>query len=837
MSKVKNVSGVGHVYFVQEELNIFYSLEDADVSDKILDAYFEANKRITVNATSIASKATLYEDGANVYEYTNISSYKFTFNPSNIDISKKYEVELDFAGIKSKRVVSLRNLYSTTEFEESFHYDGELGLIYTKKSSTFRLWSPVSEEVTLNIYNQGHPRFDNNGKAGEELTPQKTHLMTNIGKGVWEVVVNGDLAGKYYTFSMKQGTSIHEIVDPYAYSTGANGLRALVIDFSKTNPKGWKYDSRPQTIKNLTDYIIYELHIRDLTTHESWGGNKEYRGTFMGVAQSGTSFTKDGITVTTGLDHLAELGINAVHFLPIFDFGYIDETRFDDETYMNTYGFNWGYMPYNFNTPEGTFSTNPFDGYTRVKELKTMIQALHNKNIRVIMDVVYNHTGETDGSQFEKAMPGYYFRLNADGSYSNGSGTGNETASEHSMFRKYMVDSILFWAKEYNISGFRFDLMALHDVETMNQIREAVNEIDPTIILYGEPWMGGSSPLSGSDRTDKNNLYKLNNVAAFNDNTRDAIKKNWNTQNTEAQILNSIRYGISGATPMNNAWAQGDYQSFHKEPRKVINYVSAHDDETLRDYNYNFNNARGEDLIKLQKQSNAFILTSQGIPFLHAGVDFMRSKPVPDYVQATGDNRVVNKTSGNSYNLPDVVNQLNWENKIKYYEVFNFYRHLIAIRRILPNLRLSTAEEVSNKLTFENVGNNNQITYRIKGDSETPEILVIHTNSGFGNFVADKNYIRLTNNFGQADAHGISKVSSGTNVGIDKYSTVILVEDNEALFNYNPGAEPYYFGAPSTTDDNNISKNNTLWIILGIAIPIALIGVGVTVFFVLKRKK
>ena len=319
--------------------------------------------------------------------------------------------------------------------------------------------------------------------------------MTNIGKGVWEAVVEKNLEGLYYTFEVNYNGRTFEFVDPYAYSTGANGLRAQVVNFEKTNPKYWTYNTRPDNIKNMTDYIIYELHVRDLTTHKSWGGDPSLRGTFMGVAQGGTSYTKDDITISTGLDHLAELGVNAVHFLPIFDFGYVDETRLNDKDYMNQYGFNWGYMPYNFNTPEGSFSTNPFDGYTRVKELKTMIQALHFRNIRVIMDVVYNHTGETEGSQFEKSMPGYYFRQNEDGSYSNGSGTGNETASERSMFRKYMIDSITFWAKEYNISGFRFDLMGLHDVETMNEIRKAVNEIDPTIILYGEPWTGGSTPL------------------------------------------------------------------------------------------------------------------------------------------------------------------------------------------------------------------------------------------------------------------------------------------------------------------------------------------------------
>ena len=497
LSKVSVSNGVGNVYFVQEDVNIYYSISEADTSDKVLDAAFDANNKINIYATLPPTKTLVYSNGVKVQEFGAQTTYHYTITLDQFDINKQYEIELHFGNKVSARYgVSLRNLYSTTIFEDAFHYDGDLGVIYSKEKSIFRLWSPISEQANLLLYHQGHPEFDRNGKANVEKDPYERLQMTNIGKGTWEVEVNGDLAGKYYTFEVAYNNQTHEFVDPYAYSTGANGLRAQVVDFSKTNPKKWSYNSRPNTITNMTDYILYELHVRDLTTHSSWGGNPDHAGTFLGVAESGTSYTDDnGLTVTTGLDHLAELGINAVHFLPIFDFGYIDETKIDDENYMSVHGFNWGYMPYNFNTPEGSYSTNPFDGYVRVKELKEMIQALHNKNIRVVMDVVYNHTGETAGSQFEKSMPVTISDKMLMAVILMVVETGNETASERSMFRKYMVDSVKFWATEYNISGFRFDLMALHDVETMNQIRQAVNKIDPTIILYGEPWMGGDSPL------------------------------------------------------------------------------------------------------------------------------------------------------------------------------------------------------------------------------------------------------------------------------------------------------------------------------------------------------
>jgi pullulanase len=833
LSKVSVSNGVGNVYFVQEDVNIYYSISEADTSDKVLDAAFDANNKINIYATLPPTKTLVYSNGVKVQEFGAQTTYHYTITLDQFDINKQYEIELHFGNKVSARYgVSLRNLYSTTIFEDAFHYDGDLGVIYSKEKSIFRLWSPISEQANLLLYHQGHPEFDRNGKANVEKDPYERLQMTNIGKGTWEVEVNGDLAGKYYTFEVAYNNQTHEFVDPYAYSTGANGLRAQVVDFSKTNPKKWSYNSRPNTITNMTDYILYELHVRDLTTHSSWGGNPDHAGTFLGVAESGTSYTDDnGLTVTTGLDHLAELGINAVHFLPIFDFGYIDETKIDDENYMSVHGFNWGYMPYNFNTPEGSYSTNPFDGYVRVKELKEMIQALHNKNIRVVMDVVYNHTGETAGSQFEKSMPGYYFRQNADGSYSNGSGTGNETASERSMFRKYMVDSVKFWATEYNISGFRFDLMALHDVETMNQIRQAVNKIDPTIILYGEPWMGGDSPLDEKIRVDKNNMSKVSdNIASFNDNTRNAIKWDWNKGITELNVLNSIRYGIAGGVMLDYANAQDNVASFHHEPHKIINYVSAHDDETLRDFNYIKNTNDDETLELLQKQSNTFILTSQGIPFLHAGVDFMRSKPVTEADGATSDNRVVKGTSGNSYNLPDTVNQLNWENKAKYYDVYNYYRHLIAFRRIMPSLRLNSPEAIKQRLEFIDPENNKQLMYRIKGDDNTPDIVVVHTNKSFGSFTTDKDYIRITNNMAQADAHGFMKVPKGTKLSLIEFSSLILVEDN-GKFNYNPGAQPYNFSTPRSASRN-------VGLILGITIPIVVLAIaGIVVLITIKKRK
>ncbi|HPG44026.1 MAG TPA: alpha-amylase family glycosyl hydrolase, partial [Acholeplasmataceae bacterium] len=341
------------------------------------------------------------------------------------------------------------------------------------------LWAPISSAVTLNLYQTGTP-----ANYGGSDTPTQTIPMIKGDQGVYMVEVNQSLHGTYYTYSVTNGSSTYEVIDPYAKSSGVNGLRGLVVDFSQINPEGFEYNDRPDNMNSYTDAIIYELHVRDLTTHSSWNGTEANRGKYLGLIEKGTSYQG----VSTGFDHIVELGVTHVQLLPFFDYGVVDETKVGDVGYN---AFNWGYMPLNFNVLEGTYSSDPYNGLTRVIEMKQVVQAFHEENIRINMDVVYNHTGLSADSNFNLIIPGYYHRKTDTGAFSNGSGTGNETASERYMVRKFMVDSVLFWATEYNLSGFRFDLMALHDIETMELIAEELHAIDPTIMVYGEPWMGG----------------------------------------------------------------------------------------------------------------------------------------------------------------------------------------------------------------------------------------------------------------------------------------------------------------------------------------------------------
>ena len=385
-------------------------------------------------------------------------------------------------------VITYDGIYGSSAFEEAYGYDGDdLGAIAKENSTSFRLWAPIATKVTLNLYATGTPEA-----YGGIDKPKETVSMIKSIKGTLQITFPSNLHGTYYTYSVTNGSTTNEVVDPYAKSAGVNGLRGMVIDFSKINPDDFTYNTRANNISSPTDAIIYELHVRDLTSHSSWTGPEEYRGKFLGLTVEGTTY--EG--VTTGLDHIKELGVTHVQLLPIFDFGVIDEANPKKD-------FNWGYMPINFNIPEGSYSTDPYDGVSRVVELKQATTALNKNNIGVIMDVVYNHTGQSADSNFNLILPGYYYRMNDDGSFSNGSGTGNETASERYMMRKFMVDSVTFWATEYNLSGFRFDLMGLHDTETMNEIVTALKAIDENILIYGEPWTGGDTPLDKDLTADK----------------------------------------------------------------------------------------------------------------------------------------------------------------------------------------------------------------------------------------------------------------------------------------------------------------------------------------------
>lgn len=793
-------NGEVHAYFVQGEIPIGTSPDDPngpDRSNKVLYAYFSTLNKIEFQLTE-----KLTEDDITLKKDDKVLSGKFSINKNqgsitldeNVDFSKSYQLVVNFSDKTVEYLVTYDGIYDSKEFSNAFYYDGDLGALYTNDYTTFKLWAPISNEVSVCIYDTGAPStIQTNGDDEGEC-----YQLTKEEKGVWSKKIEGDLHGKYYTYKVTNGSLTHEVIDPYAVSSGVNGIRGMVTDFDRLNPDNWKM-SKPDTIKAYTDAIIYELHVRDLTTHSSWNGPDNYRGKFMGLTVNGTKH-KD---VTTGLDHLVELGITHLHLLPVFDFGVVDETKLDDPAYQKRSKgiFNWGYMPLNFNVPEGSYSTDPYNGEIRVNEFKQMVQALHDNNIRVVMDVVYNHTGLSGDSNFHLIIPGYYHRMTDTGGFSNGSGTGNEMASERLMVRKFMVDSVKLWAKEYNVDGFRFDLMALHDVETMNAISEALHEIDPTIIIYGEPWMGGSSVMDMSISAGKENIKNLNNIAAFNDDIRDGIKGSVFVESSPGFVqgnlsdINRIKYGIAGGINHDDV----NFNAWHTSPVKTVNYVSAHDNHTLYDKLIISNN-QFRDIIPMHKQANAIVLTSQGIPFLHAGVDFMRTK----------------KGNSNSYEAPDAINQLNWDLKVENIDVFNYYKGLIKLRKSHPALRMTTAQDINDNLTFLNLSDKviaYQITGYANGDN-WEKILVIHNgNNAFEKVTIPEGKWNIV----------VDLENAGTKT-VRTASKQVVLRKNETLV--------LYQGEKKVKEDDS---NLTTWLIIGaISVVIIVSTIGITTY--LKRK-
>jgi pullulanase len=799
-----------HAYLVQDDENIGITQTDLDnfkpdKRNRVLNAAFDESLNINVSLTSDALSYKVYESGVEmVSAIPNDTSFNVPM--TGVDINKSYTIEVAFSDVTRTLSISKENIYDTEAFISAYTYTGELGAIYSKNSTTFRLWAPLSESVEVNIYENNHSNYDNEGNYS--ATPDvalQTESMTRIENGAWEVVLNGDFASKYYTFNVTNDGATNEVVDPYAYSTGVNGQRGMIVDFDATDPINWVEDYRPNTILNMTDYTVYELHVRDLTTHETWEGNDDYRGKFLGLSESNTTYTEGDTTVTTGLDHIKELGVNAVQLLPIFDFGVVDETRIDDPAYD---AFNWGYMPLHFNTLEGSYSTNPYNGNTRITEFKTAVQAFHDEDIRVIMDVVYNHTGLSGDSNFNLILPGYYHRMTSTGSFSNGSGTGNETASERSMMRKFMVDSVTFLATEYNLSGFRFDLMALHDVDTMNAIRAAVDEIDPTIVLYGEPWIGGTSPLADEDAAGKSNIINLDDVGAFSDTTRNGIKGSvfeaseggWlqSQDSTDMSAFKDmVNYGITGGLD----WDGVDVDAWHQDPEKIINYVTAHDNHTLYD-KFKLSGLSRTIIPYAQQEANAIILTSQGIPFLHAGVEFLRTK----------------NNDHNSYESGDEVNQLDWSRKIDYLETFNYYKGMIELRSIYENFRMAEAEDIRENLSFYDT-DDYTIAYKITGDRA--DVIVIHVaehpNGFSGINVGDETYHILSNHY-DVDLTGRETITG--EVYVPSYTTMVLT--TSTLDEPIPLPEP--------------ENNNPIGLFIGIGSGILLLA-GAVSFMIIKKKK
>lgn len=565
----------------------------------------------------------------------------------------------------------------------------DLGLTYTPTAATFKIWSPTATAAKLNIF-----KSDLSGTAVRSITMNKGDY------GVWQITVPENLKNSYYTFQVNIGnTWSEEVVDPYAKACGTNGLRAQVIDLKETNPVGWDKDKSPNfsVANKQTDAVIYELHVRDASIHASSGIKN--KGKFLGLAELGT---KNSAGETTGLSHIKELGVTHIHLLPFYDYNSVDETK-------SAVQYNWGYDPVNYNIPEGSYSTNPSDGKVRIRELKELIKTMHSNGLRIVMDVVYNHTALTKNSNFNILVPDYYYRKRADGSFSDASSCGNETASEKAMFQKFMIESVVYWVNEYHIDGFRFDLMGIHDIQTMNMISDTLHKIKPSIVLYGEGWTSSSSPLPEDKRALKKNAAQLNGIAVFSDDMRDGIKGSvfniddrgfatGNTSNSE-----SVKFGIvaAGKHPQIN-YSKVNYskEPYTAGPAGLINYADCHDNNILWDkIELSFKSASAAERTKMHELAYAIVLTAQGASFLHAGTEFLRTKNGVE----------------NSFDKGDVVNGIDWDLKTKNIASYQFIKSLVQIRRAHPAFRMQTAQQIATNINFENNLPTGIIAYTING--------------------------------------------------------------------------------------------------------------------------
>ena len=560
-------------------------------------------------------------------------------------------------------------------------------MVYAPEATKFALWAPTADEVSLKLYAEG--------QGGE---PVRTLSMKEDDGGLWLATVEGDLNGQFYTFDVKvDGAWLGDTPGVWAKAVGVNGDRAAVIDLDDTDPQGWDKDVRPE-LKSFADIIIYEMHHRDFSIDSLSG--IVHGGKFLALTEAGTRSARGQ---KTGIDHLKELGVTHVHILPSFDYSSVDETRLDVPQY------NWGYDPKNYNVPEGSYATDPYDPEVRIREFKQMVMALHQAGIRVVMDVVYNHTAVTEGSNFERTVPGYFYRQNPDGGWANASGCGNETASEREMMRRYMVESVKYWVEEYHVDGFRFDLMGIHDLTTMRAIRKALDEIDPSIYVYGEGWAAGSPQWPADSLAMKNNIDRLAGVAAFSDEFRDSLRGPFGNDGLGAFLAGlegheaGIRFGLAGGVehPQVNDGAAHKVPKFWAlQPTQFISYVSCHDDMCLADrLKATMPDASPAVRTALHKLAETAVLTSQGVPFIFAGDEVMRDK------------------SGvhNSYNSPDSINAIRWELKAKNREVFDYVCGLIDMRRHHPAFRLGDADRVRECLEFLPVKEANVVAFRLKG--------------------------------------------------------------------------------------------------------------------------
>lgn len=677
----------------------------------------------------------VYRDGERVFEVNDKPFDKFlgksaksyiVYATEDLDLTKIYTV--DHPDFKEK----IADMGKVIELDE-FVYNGELGALYTKDATVFRVWSPVAEAVDVVLY----PTFDS-----EE---SRVLAMAQAEQGVWELRVDEDLSNQYYNYRVTINGVSAETPDPYAKGATANGKRGMIVDFAAINPDGWENHQRPEPL-NRTESVLYEMHVRDFSVDEDSGMTN--KGKYLAFTESATT-NENG--TSTGLDHLKELGVTAVHLLPVYDFQSIDETKG---------GYNWGYDPYLYNVPEGSYATDPHDGTVRINEFKQMVQTLHENDIQVVMDVVYNHTFQVGTSPFDMVVPKYYYRTKADGRYSNGSGCGNETASEKAMMRKFMIDSVVFWATEYQIDGFRFDLMALHDVETMKEIEKALKEVNPNILIYGEPWMGGATTLATSEQFKKGSQQGLS-ISVFNDDIRNAAKGD--NDGTERGYVNGmpglekeIMKGIAGTID----YAEG-IKGFTLNPGESINYVSSHDNLCLFD---KFEKSNPNDTERERELMNRLslnlVLTSFGTPFMQGGTEILRTK----------------QGVHNSYNSGDEINVIDWSRKDDYRKTYDYVKGLIEFRKAFKMMTTDDADLVRENLNFVK-SDENVIAYTITSniDGDYKKVMIIHNaNKEAFELPIDERYMMIADG-NLVNLDGLGMVSD--TVSVPAISTVILIQN------------------------------------------------------------
>ena len=585
---------------------------------------------------------------------------------------------------------------ATTEKDDNIPTTPIQEMCYTPEKTSFELWAPTAESAVVRLYN------------GDELA--EVVAMQRGDKGLWSAEVEGDKKGMYYAFQVSvDGNILKETAGIFARALDVNGNRGAIIDMRDTDPKGWSEDKRPAV--DPTEIVIYEMHYRDMTAHESAGSSNP--GKYIAMAEHGTR-SHEGLA--TGIDHLREMGVTHIHLLPTADFGSIDESR-------PTNQYNWGYEPKNYNAPEGTYSTNPADPEARIRELKTLVKAMHDAGLCVVLDVVYNHTTTTENCGFELTVPGYFYRMREDGSFADGSGCGNETASEKPMMRKYMVESLEYWVKEYHIDGFRFDLMAIHDIETMNLIRERLEALNPNILLYGEGWAASAPLYDESKLAFKRYTYQMPGIAAFSDDIRNALRGTLDLSqggfihgvvgNKEA-----LKFGIVGG--VEHPEVNHSEAAWCAEPRQHISYVTCHDDHNLRDRLEHLSpDASEEERIKMAKLAHFGVFTSQGVPFIFCGEEMYRSK----------------RGEKNTYNMPDEYNAIDWALKSQYGDLVEYCKGLIAMRKEHPAFSLGTAEAVREHLKFIECDNEAAVGFvldNLEGIDSAKRIVVLMNGSREG---------------------------------------------------------------------------------------------------------